>query len=178
MDTWAVRSPDTTVAATLQAAAAALAEADGVTISGGEPFDQFDALERLLRGIRAITTADILVFSGHPLERIETALARLDGLIDCIMADPFIAGVPQTLALRGSDNQRMKCLTPLGRQRFASCDRALLSTDRALDVLFDDETGEIFLAGIPRPGDMRKLSDMLALGSHRAITTEGKGRCG
>ena len=159
MDAWAVRSPIATVEATLQAAATVLPEADGVTVSGGEPFDQLDALECLLRGIRSVTNVDILIFSGHSLEWLASSLTRLDGLIDCIVADPFSAGSPQTLALRGSDNQRMKYLTPLGLQRFASYERPLLPTDRVLDVLFDDETGEVFLAGIPRPGDMRRLGN-------------------
>lgn len=174
MDTWTTVAATTTVEQVLAAAGAALAAADGVTVSGGEPFDQPEALEQLLLGIRARTNRDILVFSGHPVERLSPWLVRFDGLIDCIIADPFDASVPQTLALRGSDNQRMLFLTSLGRERFARFDRSLVPTDRVLDVLFDDETGEVFLAGIPRPGDMRRLATILGEASHMAVTTEGK----
>jgi anaerobic ribonucleoside-triphosphate reductase activating protein len=174
MDTWAIVPARTTVDQVLDAAKTALAAADGVTVSGGEPFDQLDALEQLLAGIRARTNADILVFSGYPLERLSPWLARLDGLIDCIVADPFDVTVPQTLALRGSDNQRLVYLTALGRARFDPLDRQLRPTDRVLDILFDDETGQVFLAGIPRPGDMRKLASILAETSQVAVTTEGK----
>ena len=174
MDTWAIVPARMTVDQVLDAAEAALAAADGVTVSGGEPFDQLDALARLLAGIRARTNADILVFSGYPLERLSPWLARLCGLIDCIVADPFDATVPQTLALRGSDNQRLVYLTPLGRARFDPLNRQLRPTDRALDILFDDETGQVFLAGIPRPGDMRRLASILAETSQEAVTTEGK----
>ena len=174
MDTWDAVPAKTTVEQLLDAAGAALAVADGVTVSGGEPFDQPEALERLLVGIRSRSKVDILVFSGYVLERLSALLTRLDGLIDCIVTDPFDALIPQTLALRGSDNQRIVCLTDLGRARFSSFDRKLQPTDRVLDILFDDETGEVFLAGIPRPGDMRRLVRLLAEDSHVAVTTEGK----
>lgn len=175
MDTWAVVPPQDTVEAVLDAASAALAAADGVTLSGGEPFDQPEALEQLLRSLRRIRQdADVLVFSGHSLERLAPALARLSGLIDCIVADPFDAAIPQTLTLRGSDNQRMAYLTALGRERFASLNRRLQPTDRVLDAVFDDETGQVFLAGIPRPGDMRRLAGVLTGTVHRVVTSEGE----
>ncbi len=42
-----------------------LHEAEGITISGGEPFDQFDALRSLLEGLRRLSELDILVYSGY-----------------------------------------------------------------------------------------------------------------
>jgi anaerobic ribonucleoside-triphosphate reductase activating protein len=151
-----------------------LHEADGVTISGGEPFDQPDALSELLQGIRARTGSDILVFSGHPLEKLEPWLGTLNGLIDCIIADPFEAETAQTFLLRGSDNQRMRFLTRLGQERFEPLERPLRPGDRVLDVVFDDGASEAFLVGIPRQGDMRRLVDLLAADLHRASTTENR----
>jgi anaerobic ribonucleoside-triphosphate reductase activating protein len=174
MDTWAEAPFKTTVESILAEIEDTLLAADGVTVSGGEPFDQPDALEALLRGIRLRSQVDILVFSGHSLEWLSPWLSRLDGFIDCIVTDPFEASVGQSLALRGSDNQRMSSLTPLGRNRFGSLDRRLLPGDKALDILFDDERGEVFLAGIPKPGDMRRLVEVLDQHSHSAITTEGR----
>jgi anaerobic ribonucleoside-triphosphate reductase activating protein len=176
MDTWSSKPPRITVEELLAAAEATLAAADGVTVSGGEPFDQPEALEQLLRGLRSQSDVDILVFSGHTLEWLAPWLSRLDGLIDCLVADPFMTGEPQTRALRGSDNQRMVFLTELGRERFGSLDRPLTPDDRVLDVLFDDESSQVFLAGIPRPGDMRKLAHLLRADSHQAVTTEGEPR--
>ncbi|MGG5819354.1 4Fe-4S single cluster domain-containing protein [Falsiroseomonas sp. HW251] len=174
VDTWASIPPKTTVELLLGQARDALAIADGVTVSGGEPFDQPDALEQLLIGIRTRSPADILVFSGYSLERLAPQLLRLDGLIDCLVADPFDGRAPQSRLLRGSDNQRLAMLTPLGHQRFAAFDRALDPSDRVLDVVFDDETGQVFLVGIPRPGDMRKLASILSETSLVAVTTEAK----
>ena len=176
MDTWFAKPPGTTVEELLRAAEVPLAAADGVTVSGGEPFDQPEALEQLLKGLRSRSACDILVFSGHRVEWLAPWLARLNGFIDCLVADPFAAGQPQTRALRGSDNQRMVFLTELGRARFGPLDRPLTPDDKVLDILFDDEGGQVFLAGIPRPGDMRKLARLLQANSHQAVTTEGEPR--
>jgi len=66
-----------------------LAEAEGVTISGGEPFDQADALHALLMAVRERTTGDILVYSGHAFETIAPLVAAMDGLIDTLISDPL-----------------------------------------------------------------------------------------
>ena len=99
-----------------------LEQAEGITISGGEPFDQADALGALLHGLRERMAADILVYSGYALERLARPLADLEGLIDALITDPFVLDAPQTLPIRGSDNQRLHRLTALGRSRFADYD--------------------------------------------------------
>lgn len=174
MDTWAVRPADTTVERLLADVEAIARDADGLTVTGGEPFDQPDALGALLRGWRALGGGDVLVFSGHPLATLEPHLGGMRGLIDCLVADPFRAEAGQTLALRGSDNQRLVCLTELGRRRFESFQRRLTETDRALDVLFDDATGEVFMAGIPQPGDLRRLSALLGREGHEVTVSEDR----
>lgn len=174
VDTWAPGTSRTSVRDLLMLVGSALEEADGITVTGGEPFDQPEALKELLRGIRSRTKADILVYSGHSLETLGAALKALDGLMDCVISDPFDDATPQTLALRGSDNQRLVPLTALGWERFATFERELAPGDRALDVMFDDETSEVFLAGIPSRGDMRRLAAALAKGGHFASTSEDK----
>jgi anaerobic ribonucleoside-triphosphate reductase activating protein len=141
----------------LEAIAPWIPTAEGFTISGGEPFDQPDALTVLLAGIRKLSAADILVFTGHPLEAIGPKLTSMYGLIDALIADPFDETAPQTLALRGSDNQRLLLLTALGRERFADYERRSNARDRAVDVMFDDN-GEVWLAGIPARDDFAACS--------------------
>jgi anaerobic ribonucleoside-triphosphate reductase activating protein len=135
-------------------------DADGFTISGGEPFDQPDALAILLAGIRRLSAGDILVYTGHSVEEICPLLSSMEGLIDGLIADPFDQTAPQTLALRGSDNQRLVLLTPLGRERFAAYDRRADARDRSVDVMFDSN-GEIWLAGIPARDDFLRLQRVL-----------------
>jgi anaerobic ribonucleoside-triphosphate reductase activating protein len=144
-----------------------LSECDGVTISGGEPFDQYDALRELLRLIKSCYDKDVLVFSGYALEDIEPRLTSLTDLVDAVVSDPFDLGAPQTLALRGSDNQRLTLLTLRGQARFAAYQQAAVPPPRRLDVMFARD-GVTWMAGIPR-GD-----DVLAKAGHQILTTRSK----
>jgi len=137
-----------------------LQEAEGITLSGGEPFDQFDALRSLLEGLRRLSNLDILVYSGYSLEQLDEPLLQTNGLIDALISDPYIEALSQTMALRGSDNQRLSLLTPLGRARLGDYERLLEPTDKALDLMFD-ESGSVWMAGIPRRDDLLRLRDLL-----------------
>jgi anaerobic ribonucleoside-triphosphate reductase activating protein len=172
MDTWSFNQGLTTVEAVLDAITPALSKANGVTISGGEPFDQPEALRALLKRVRSEHNGDVLVFSGYALESLQPLLFAFEGLIDALITDPFRRDQPQTLALRGSDNQRLITLTSLGQQRFRSFERPIVPEDRAFDIMFDDSSGNVFLAGIPRPGDMNRLAELLRDQGHRASSTE------
>ncbi|MBD9516034.1 4Fe-4S single cluster domain-containing protein [Pseudomonas sp. PDM22] len=143
-----------------------LNEAQGITLSGGEPFDQFDALLLLLRELRQRSQADILVYSGYPLEQLEAQLQAANGLIDVLISDPYQQHTEQSLALRGSDNQRLNLLTDLGRARLASYQRSLAATDKALDLMFDAD-GSVWMAGIPRRDDLLRLQDLLREQGHQ-----------
>jgi len=172
-DTWAATKPSFAVGDVLVSIKPWLIVADGITISGGEPFDQAEALELLLRGLRAERAGDILVFSGYPLEALQAHLSRMDGLIDAIVSDPFERTATQSLRLRGSDNQRLTFLTPLGRQRFAPYQMSRDDRDRHLDVAFDD-AGAVWFAGIPDRDDFARLNAWLTAQGHRVATSEDK----
>lgn len=150
-----------------------LGDADGFTISGGEPFDQPGALKILLQALRAVHQGDILVYSGHPVEALP--LLEFVGLYDALISDPLVLAAAQTLPLRGSDNQRLHIASELGRRRFGDPE-ALQSNGEALDVMFDDATGNVFLAGIPRRGDLVRLKGMLEQAGHSAGITEDRQR--
>lgn len=163
VDTWKASGPDISVEAMLELMTPWLPEADGVTISGGEPFDQPHALHALLSGLRASLPegTDILVFSGHAFERLKPQLAIMNGLIDALVTEPFVLDAPQTLALRGSDNQALHMLTPLGRERFAAYQRERSAEDDRLDLMVDD-AGTFWMTGIPKRGDLERLRQLLA----------------
>ena len=138
---------------------------DGFTISGGEPFDQPDALFVLLQELRRRSTGDILVFTGYSYEAVRPLIEKATGLIDALISDPFELKAPQSLALRGSDNQRLHFLTPLGRTRFAQFERPLQHDDQRLDIMFDDDGG-VWFAGIPRRDDFVRLRKVLQDDGH------------
>lgn len=147
-----------------------LREADGITLSGGEPFDQFEALLLLLQGLRRQSPVDILVYSGYPLEHLQPQLRKAQGLIDGLISDPYEERLEQSLALRGSDNQRLTLLTPLGHARLASYERPLAAADKALDLMFD-ANGSVWMAGIPRRDDLLHLRDLLQEQGHQIQTS-------
>jgi anaerobic ribonucleoside-triphosphate reductase activating protein len=175
MDTWATRGGATTQARVLDALRAWLPQADGITISGGEPFDQPEALLALLRVLRAHTGGDVLVYSGYPLEAIHDTLEQARGLIDALVSDPFELDAPHTRPLRGSDNQRLHLLTEPGRRHFAGYERPLAQGDRALDVMFDAD-GSVWFAGIPGRGDFPRLRKLLAARGHALHASLGEAR--
>jgi anaerobic ribonucleoside-triphosphate reductase activating protein len=173
VDTWSRNWGWTVVDEVIEALAPWLADADGITISGGEPFDQSDALAELLSRLRSCSKADILVFTGYPFETIESHLPVKDQLIDALITDPFDFAVPQTRALRGSDNQRLWFLTLLGRARFGNYERAAAKDDRSLDAMFD-ANGDAWLAGIPARGDLGRLQQLLSAAGTRVSISEDR----
>ncbi|WP_028693642.1 4Fe-4S single cluster domain-containing protein [Pseudomonas cremoricolorata] len=174
-DTWGAGQRWLSVEALLDQISPWLAEADGITLSGGEPFEQFDALLHLLRGLRQRSGGDILVYSGYALEELQAQLQQAQGLIDALISDPFQNDSAQTLALRGSDNQRLSLLTALGRERLGSYERPLQAADKALDVMFD-EAGSVWMAGIPQRGDLLRLHDLLQAQGHQIQTSAHRPR--
>lgn len=169
-DTWEPRIESSMVVGDLlQSLAPWLAVADGVTISGGEPFDQPAGLFALLTQLRANFAGDLLVFSGYSRATLDARHAEVLRLLDVLITEPFDAAAGQTLALRGSDNQRVFLLTELARQRYpAQLDTQPCDKHRRLDVVVDG--AEIWMAGIPRLGDLGKLREELAA---RGFTCRG-----
>ena len=163
-----------------------LPEADGVTISGGEPFEQEQALHALLQFFRDETQArhsgsqtkpfSIFIYSGYSLEALQPQLKKFqsEGLIDALMTDPFDASQPQTKPLRGSDNQRLLLLTPLGEAHFERYQQANETPDKALDMMVSQD--QVWLAGVPLQQDLPKLVDHLHQQGHQARATQKKSR--
>ncbi|MEY0300609.1 4Fe-4S single cluster domain-containing protein [Providencia manganoxydans] len=159
-DTWHRRESGIDIMVLMQQLKPWLQEADGITISGGEPFEQRDALQCLLTELRQDFQGDILVYSGYEWDDIHQDILDMNGLIDALITGPYQESAPQTLALRGSDNQQLHCLTSLGKQRFSQYDTQLIDSHKALDLAVD-ETGRIFLLGIPQRHDMSYLQSWL-----------------
>lgn len=86
---------------------------DGISISGGEPFQQAEGLAELVRTIRAESGLSILVFSGYTLteiERMPDGKAVL-ACIDVLIAGRYVAAKHVGNQLLGSANQLVHFLT-------------------------------------------------------------------
>lgn len=159
VDTWAMRPSDTPIDEVVARMEPLLREADGLTISGGEPFDQPEAVVDLLTAIRPRVTGDILLFSGYRFDEIpDTAQAALCCL-DAIVCGPFIKERASDLPLRGSDNQELRPLTRLGLDRYSDLENRSTGKPR-VDLIQTD--GTLWFAGIPRPGDLDRLDAILS----------------
>ncbi len=134
---------------------------DGVTISGGEPFDQPEALDRLVSRLRDALSvrkhsADILVYSGHPWRRLKYRHAGILDKLDAVISEPFVVSRP-TAWLCGSSNQQIHCLSVLGEERYGTPSND--AADRNLQIDFDGK--RIWITGIPRRDDLDRLGAKL-----------------
>lgn len=70
--------------------------AEGVTISGGEPFLQTEALYALLRGLREHSVSSIIVFSGYTISdlRADPQKAECLELTDALICGPYRKDLP------------------------------------------------------------------------------------
>ena len=147
-----------------------LADADGVTVSGGEPFDQSAALAILLGELRQRMSGDLLVFSGHARETIESRWPEIVSLVDVLISDPFDGAVTQTRVLRGSDNQRISLRTALARTRYpVDIDvHKWPAGPRPMDVVVAGD--QVWMAGIP---ERRFLTKLRAAAAARGVALSG-----
>lgn len=173
VDTWTAGEGSVGVDEVVARLAELAPDADGLTVSGGEPFDQPEALASVLRAWRGLSAASTLVFSGREIDELRGWLDLHPGLIDAMVTGPFRSDVPQTLALRGSDNQRLHVLTDRG-EPFVAYDRETGPDDRRLDVVFDAD-GSAWFAGIPARGDIARLRRVLLAAGHQASTSAQAG---
>jgi anaerobic ribonucleoside-triphosphate reductase activating protein len=140
---------------------------DGVTISGGEPFQQPDALAALLHGIdewrgRGDAEVDVLVYSGYAYSRL-TRSARTREILswcDAVVTGPYVERLGDGGPLMGSANQRLVPLTDLGHRRYAD---VAATDDSRIQVSIDAGPGgrRVYYIGIPRRGDMDRLNSTL-----------------
>jgi anaerobic ribonucleoside-triphosphate reductase activating protein len=146
---------------------------DGVTISGGEPFDQPKALAALLDGLSAWRKTasldfDLLCYSGYPLKTLEKKHARLLAKLDAVVPEPYADGRPLGHLWRGSDNQTLVPLSARGEARYAEYVEApQVTDDKRMQVAVED--GRLWMIGIPHRGDMTALD---ALCRTRGLTLD------
>lgn len=115
---------------------------EGLTVSGGEPFQQRHAVEQLLRHVRTQTSLSVLVFTGYAWDEIQQ-MPDIEQILSCI--DVLVAGrynTEQRVAgeLRGSANQTVHFLS----DRYAQTD--VREVPQAEVVIEPD--GEVTLSGI------------------------------
>lgn len=141
---------------------------DGVTVSGGEPFEQPGALLELVRRLRVELAPlaprdgiDVLCYSGLRESDLRRRFPHVLAELDLLVPEPYVARSAPGGRWRGSDNQQLVTLSDLGRSRLAAAPADLAEPSRPeLQVAVDDH--DVWIVGIPRPGDLARLEAALA----------------
>lgn len=121
---------------------------EGVTVSGGEPFLQPEALFALLSRLRRASDLGVIVYTGFTLEQLRVmedpwVPKVLDGLVDLLIDGEYVEELNDGKSLKGSSNQRLHFLT----DRYLPCRELYEGTERNAEVILKEN--ELFFVGIP-----------------------------
>jgi len=144
----------------LAEAIAAIPGVEGLTVSGGEPFEQAPAVARLCRVVRE-SGLSVMVFTGWTYESIyrskDKAVRRLLGQVDILVDGPFIQELTDPkLRWRGSSNQTVRFLT----DRYSP--KVLESPAQTQLEVCLDAVGPLQITGFPDDADLDLLAHRLA----------------
>jgi anaerobic ribonucleoside-triphosphate reductase activating protein len=127
---------------------------DGLTISGGEPTEQADAVLELIAAFRSqFPACDVLLYSGLTWRRLRSRHSQLVEVCDVVVAGPYVQHLPPR-ALRGSSNQTVHLLTAFARERYADFERWPVHTQQV-----NISSERITTVGIP---NVKALADKFA----------------
>ena len=105
----------------------------GVTILGGEPFDQVKGLHKLVMSINSLAL-DIILFTGYTLEqltdRADDHINEIIKSVDVLIDGPFIKELPIKHEIIGSSNQRIHVFN----KRYEYLNNMTLSGNQRIEV--------------------------------------------
>ena len=164
-DTWPPMSRDRIPVAELIARIDALVDRgaiDGITLTGGEPLDQADALDELLGALRGwldrrgAPAADLLVYTGYEESRARELAAGAFEIADAVIAGPYHADQPGT-RWWGSGNQRL-----ITRDDGVAARYRLALREAPSELQVAVERGQVFIVGVPERRALAQMETRLA----------------
>lgn len=117
----------------------------GITLTGGEPFEQKESVIAFLHGLRKEADLDVLIYSGLTWDEISKDHYEILNLASAVISGPFMLGKESREHWRGSSNQTMTLLDITHRERYASW----LEQSRRKMQLIKDNNGGRYVIGIP-----------------------------
>lgn len=126
---------------------------DGITITGGEPFDQYEALIAFCAFLKHKTTLDIYCFSGYQLDELQERHPDLlfSQYLDYLMDGRYLRNRHDNGNARGSSNQRLYRFLhgqPVLQKELFAGDRWSLAVSNENDI---------YMSGIPRQGELEDI---------------------
>lgn len=131
---------------------------DGVTISGGEPFQQYEQLISFLHLVKTKTKLTVHCFTGYYLHELEEKfqdklfLKYIDWLVD----GRYIAEQHENTNVKGSENQSFYLIID---EKPIKQTQPGVSRKWSVNISNDNS---IYLTGVPRKNELEKLSHGLA----------------
>lgn len=129
---------------------------DGVSFSGGEPFEQAQPLAALAKLVHEVGKT-VVCYTGYRLEALQADRDRFGPLldeVDLLIDGEYRAELAGTFRWRGSGNQRLICLT----------DRITLPAETnvtEMQITFDSSGSGLVFSGILSPELIRELRSRL-----------------
>lgn len=112
---------------------------DGISISGGEPLDQYEAMLEFCKAV--FKDYSIFLISGYLLEKIKKEKSEILNYVDIITTGPFIKSLEiKTFQYGGSTNQVTSFLTERGKNQ------EKLGSRKA-EIYIDKKTGNRIYTG-------------------------------
>lgn len=121
---------------------------EGVTISGGEPFLQVDALYEITKAIKERTNLGVIIYTGYYLSELRKINnckinSIIDKYSDIIIDGPYIDDLNDGKYLRGSSNQTINYLT----DRYVFLKENYDEQSRKVEIIASDK--EVLMIGVP-----------------------------
>jgi len=121
---------------------------EGITVSGGEPFLQPEALHGLLKAVRQRTELGVIIYTGNTLAELRRTgdpriLEIVDSLADLIIDGEYVDELNDGGSLKGSSNQKVHFLT----ERYLPFRQLYEGKSRDVQVFITGK--DAFFVGIP-----------------------------
>lgn len=132
---------------------------DGVTFSGGEPFEQSGALAKVCRILKSRSDLSLLAYTGYQLEQLRESSERnveLLSTLDVLIDGEYREDKAGTYLWRGSQNQRVVFLNGDDRDKTLESP-AVCSQEIQLTVT----SSRVVLSGFPDDKTSRELKNSL-----------------
>ena len=132
-----------------------LNQIDGITISGGEPFWQADALKAFIDSIPS--TLDKMVFTGYRIDELNEKQLHCLSKFDLVVDGRFQQDKKGDYLWRGSDNQ--KFYSPTNKYSNIDIKNYTNSPNAGLDIIINDDA--IFFYGIQTAEEIKYITSEL-----------------
>lgn len=131
---------------------------DGITISGGEPFQQYEQLISFLHLIKTKTKLNVHCFSGYYLSELTELFPDklFTRYIDTLVDGRYIREQHENVNLKGSNNQTVyNFIDEIPRRQ----DNNSVSTKWSIHVSNDNQ---IYMTGIPKENGLNSICHELS----------------